>query len=74
LIEQTFTLLLTTLYTEPTLFIELYKINDLSDVFLRILMNSNNENLRHIVAYTIMTICDIVVDNDQFKLISGDEG
>ncbi len=74
MIEQTFTLLLTTLYTEPTLFIELYKINDLSDVFLRILMNSNNENLRHIVAYTIMTICDIVVDNDQFKLISGDEG
>ena len=36
-------------------------------------MHSNNENLRHMVAYTIMTVCDIVVENDQFKLTSGEQ-
>lgn len=48
-------------------------MGELTDIFLNILLISRNEKLRRMIAFTIMTICDMVADEDKFILTSNEE-
>jgi hypothetical protein len=56
------------MYHHPTMLNDLYNVDGITDVFLQILQNSPNEHLRRMIAFTIMTICDMVADEERFIL------
>ncbi|KAM3132962.1 hypothetical protein pb186bvf_014958 [Paramecium bursaria] len=58
-LEQVFSILLTTLYLKPSLLLRLYDIPELSTQFAIQLTQSTSEELRRMVAVTIMTICEL---------------
>ena len=58
---------------EPILFKEMYEVENLREDFMQILMYCEDEFFRRIIAFTIMTICKIVIQDDSIELINKSE-
>ena len=67
LIEQIFSIFLTQLYCDPTFYQHVNDF-DMKGVFIRILINHQNENLRHLVLFAILAISEIISKAKQIDL------